>query len=281
MIEVCHLTLFHNFFKSNFKRHVRFIIILACFFISRTYAFSFKREISLYPSQYIQIIDNKEENKSFRLGLTESIVNLNDTPCLFIFHQIPLLFSVIQPGINCGLNISKKNTISFSLTPEIYTNKKNRQYEGAIGVGFSDNLDLTNNKGEWLAVGSINYKFWDNQLIESSYNLTTTQLLQIWGNVFDSNISFGILHNIQNSSDSLRSLFSTYFYYLQSIPLEWRQIGGAKYTASLEYKSIGISFRKEAFHFMIFGLGITYWNLTFDGITVSGPLPDGYFSIDF
>lgn len=279
MVEVCPLTLFPTFFKSNLKRLPCFIFIAAIFYLIRLEAYGFEREISLYPSQDIQLVDDTEKTKTIRIGITESIANLKILPCLFIFNQIPLLYSVVQADINCGVKTSSRNNISLSVIPETYLNNGTNSL--ALGIGFADSFDLTNGNRDWLATGSFNYKFWDNQLIESSYNLTNKQLLQIWGNVFDSNISLGFLHNGENRNDSLKTTFSAYFYYLQSLPLEWRQIGGERNTASLEYKAIGVSFRKDAYHFIVFGLGIAYWNLTFDGIKISGPLPNGYFSIDF
>ncbi len=279
LVEVCSLTLFPIYFKSNLKRLFCFIFIAASFYLIRLEAYGFEREISLYPVQDIQLADDTEKTNTIRIGFTESIANLKILPCLLVFKQIPLLYSVVQTEINCGFKTSGKNNFSLSVTPETYLNNKTNDF--ALGIGFADSFDLTNGKRDWLATGSLNYKFWDNQLIESSYNLTSKELLQIWGNVFDSNISLGFLHKGENRNDSGKNTFSTYFYYLQSLPLEWRQIGGARNTASLEYKAIGVSFRKEAFNFIVFGLGIAYWNLTFDGIKISGPLPDGYFSIDF
>jgi hypothetical protein len=281
LVEVCPLTLFLTFFKSNLKRLFCFILIAANVSFIRHDAYGLEREISLYPFQDIQLVEDTEETKIIRIGITESIANLKILPCLFLFNPIPLLYSVVQGGVSCGMSTSKRNNISLSIIPETNLSNENGKKGLALGVGFADSFDLTKGKRAWLATGSINYKFWDNQLMNSSYHISTSELIQLWGNVFDSNISLGFLHNSENKNDSLKSTFSTYFYYLQSLPLEMRQIGGVRNTASLEYKSIGVSFRKEAFHFIVFGIGIAYWNLTFDGIKISGPLPNGYLSIAF
>lgn len=281
MVEVCPLTLFLTFFKSNLKRLFYFIFVVVNFYLIKFDTYGYEREISLYPSQNIQLVDDTEKTKTIRIGVTESIANVKVLPCLLIFNQIPLLYSVVQGGVNCGIRTSNRNNVSISIIPETDFSNGNGKNKYALGIGFGENFDLTDEKRSWLATGNFNYKFWDNRLINSSYNLNTTQLLQIWGHVFDSNISLGFLHNTVSQNEPQKNIFSTYFYYLQSVPLEWRQFGGARESASLEYKALGMSLRKEALNFLVFGVGIAYWSLTFDGIKISGPLPDAYFSIDF
>lgn len=263
------------------KRLVCFITAVLSFFTTRLDAYGYEREITLFPSHDIQLYENTEKTKTIRLGATESAVNPKILPCLLIINQIPLLYSVLQVGAHCAFKTSNLNNMGFSIVPETDTSTDNGKKGYALGLGVSENFDLTNGKRSWLATGSFNYKFWDNQLIDSSYNLSSKQLLQIWGNVFDSNLNIGLLRNSSRENDSNYTAFSLYMYYLQSVPLEWRQMGGARETASLEYKAIGVSFRKEVFQTLVFGLGIAYWTVTFDGIRISGPLPDAYFALDF
>jgi hypothetical protein len=283
LVEVCPLTLFLTFFKSNLKRLICFTTGVISFFLIRPEAYAYEREITLFPSYDVQLLDNNEKTKFIRLGVTESIFNTKILPCLFIVNQIPMLYSVFQIGFNCAFKPSERNNLSISLVPEVAYRNSNGigQKKYAFGLGFADTYELSSEKRDWLASLSLNYKFWDNQGINSTYNLSPNQLIQIWGDVFDSNLTVGMIHNHFESETSNKTISSLFVYYLQSIPLEWRQIGGARNTASVEYNSIGIKYRKEFANTFIFGLGIAYWSLTFDGIRISGPLPDAYFGIDF
>ncbi|KAB8029904.1 hypothetical protein [Fluviispira multicolorata] len=279
MVEVALLTLFLTFFKSILNRSLGFGIISVIFSFSTQNTFADIREITLYPSQDIRVFENSDlPTKTVRLGLTESIVNLKFVPCYIILNQIPILYSVLQSGVSCGTNISNRDSLSVDIIPEVNYKGANETY--ALTIGFNNNFDLTAGKRNWLFQSSIYYKFWDNKLQDSPYNIDTRQLLQLWGNVFDSNISIGFLHNDEKGQEESHSSFSSYFYYKQSLPLAWRQIGGARNTAALEYKAIGASFRKEFFNFFIFGIGVAFWTLTFDGIRASGPLPEIYIALD-
>lgn len=281
MVEVCPLTLFHTFFKSILRKLLGFRVFFFLFFSVACTAFSLNREITLFPHQDIQISDNTSENKNFRIGITESIVNTRFLPCLFEFNQIPLLYSVLQLGLSCALPLTSDNIFSYSIIPETNYSKDVNKKGLALGMGVAYNYNLFPMDKTWILFASFNYKFWDNELTDSSYRLSTAQLFQIWGSVFDSNYRLGLLHNFQSKTDTNHTLVSMMFYYLQSVPLEWRQLGGAKNTAALEYKALGFSVRKEFLSHLILGVGIAYWNLTFDGIRISGPLPDAYLGFDF
>ena len=256
------------------------MLIKAGFYLISPNAYGLEREMSLYPLQDIELIESSEKLTNFRLGLTEIILNFKPLPCLFLFNQIPLFYSVIQAGVSCGLKVSSRNNTSLTITPEISIGENPANSKFALGVGIGNTFDLTNSQRSWLAVGNFNYKFWNSESTTNSYNFTTSELLQIWGHTFNSNISLGLLYNNTKDEHS-KNRYSNYFYYLQSIPLELRRIGGAENTVALTYKAVGISFRKEAFQFLIFGLGIAYWSLTLDGIRISAPIPDAYLSVDF
>lgn len=281
MVEVCPLTLFHNFFKSNLKKAHCFKVFLIIFVIIPINGYADKRIITLFPHEDLQLVDNTDDSSFARLGITESLVNLYFVPCLFEFNQISLLYTVIQIGLSCSTKINPENTVSFSLSPETNYSKEVNKKGVALGVGFAYNYNLNTENKDWLFFFKFNYKFWDNELTDSSYQLSSKQLYQIWGSVFDSNYKIGLIHNYFDTTPSKHTTLSLEFYYLQSFPLEWRQVGGARNTAAVEYKALGLSLRKEFFSHLIIGAGIAYWNLTFDGIRISGPLPDAYLGIDF
>lgn len=281
MFEVCPLTLFHIFFKSILQKALSFGLpfYLLCTFSPNIFAKT--REITLFPHQDLQILESTDESKKIRLGLTESIVNTSFSPCYIVVNQIPLLYSVFQIGISCAQNLSDESTFAFSLSPETNYGKDVNSKGLALGLGLSYNYSLFPKERTWLFFVELNYKFWDNELIDSSYKNSNQQLYQIWGNVFDSNYRIGLLRNFQELSHITHTSVSLMLYYLQSLPLEWRQIGGARNTASFEYKALGFSVRSEFFSHLVLGAGIAYWNLTFDGIRISAPLPDIYLGIDF
>ncbi len=281
MVEVCPLTLFHNFFKSILRKPLGFRVFFFLFFSVSCNAHALQREITLFPHQDLQLTDNNDNNKTLRFGVTESIVNTTVFPCLLEFNQIPLLYSVLQLGFTCALPLTAESSFSYSIIPETNYSKEVNKRGLALGVGVAYNYNLFAKNRSWVLFASFNYKFWDNELTDSSYRLSSAQLFQIWGSVFDSNFRFGLLHNFQANSNPEHTEASILIYYLQSIPLEWRQVGGAKNTAALEYKALGFSIRKEFFSHLILGAGAAYWNLTFDGIRISGPLPDVYLGIDF
>ncbi|WGL60426.1 hypothetical protein QEJ31_02250 [Pigmentibacter sp. JX0631] len=281
MVEVFPLTLFHNFFKSNLIKAVSFKVFLLVFILLPLKGYADRRVITLFPHDDLQLIDNNENYKLIRIGVTESLLNLSFIPCLFEFNQIPLLYSVLQVGLSCSTKIAQANILSVSVHPETNYSKEVNKKGVALGIGLAYNYYLNTENNDWLFFFKFNYKFWDNELTDSSYQLSTKQLYQIWGSVFDSNYKIGLIHNYYDSDTPLQTNLSLEFYYLQSFPLEWRQIGGARNTASVEYKALGFSVRKEFISHFILGVGIAYWNLTFDGIRISGPLPDAYLGIDF
>ena len=281
MVEVCPLTLFHNFFKSNLIKAVCFRLFIIVLLLIPIKVHADRKIITLFPHEDLQLVDNTENYNIIRLGITESFFNFGFIPCLFEFNQIPLLYSVFQVGLSCSTKINQANTLAFSINPETNYSKELNKKGAALGIGLAYNYYLNTEEKDWLFFFKFNYKFWDNELTETSYQLSTKQLYQIWGSVFDSNYRIGLIHNYYDTNAPLHTTLSLEFYYLQSFPLEWRQLGGARNTAAVEYKALGFSARKEFISHLILGIGIAYWNLTFDGIRISGPLPDAYLGIDF
>ncbi len=280
MVEVALLTLFFSFFKCLFRRHGSFVVAGILLFLKSFEAFA--GVFSLYPDQDIVIIEEKKERiskTSFRIGLTESFLYTQHFPCFFRLKQIPFLYSVLQAGMTCPWQNSTRNFSSFSFLPE--KNFYSKQNQEALNLGFGNSFHLSQNNPNifWIFSFHLNYKFWNSDASNSPEHLTSKELLHLWSHIFDSHFTAGLIRNKRSEKENSRA-FSSYFYYQQSLPLAWRQLGGMRHTAAIEYKAIGASFRKKAFELFIFGFGLAYWTVTFDGIKFSGPLPDAYFALD-
>ncbi|APJ04283.1 hypothetical protein [Silvanigrella aquatica] len=112
MVEVCPLTLFLTFFKSNLKRLFCFIIIVSEFYLKESFLYGMEREITLYPFQDIQLFENNGKTKKVRFGVTKSLININNLPCFFFINQIPLLYSILQIGASGATASSQRNNVS-------------------------------------------------------------------------------------------------------------------------------------------------------------------------
>jgi len=278
--ELRPLTLFRFFFKRFFI-YVLFFVCIGQVFLGgdSPTATASVREITLFPDVDIGAYEQSDDNTSFvRIGLTESILNIRYLPCFITFNQFPLLYGAVQVGPSCTFSPWKRHAMLVEFYPEIDFNSRGNQYNFIFG--FGDRFYVSPNNEKWSVYLRVRYKFWDPAFNPPSENVSTNEILQLWGNVFDSNLTIGALYT-EHTPENRNANYSAFIYFRQSIPLEWRQIGGQKYTAPLQYQQMGVSFRKKYHDTTVLGIGVSYWNLTLDGLRISGPLPDFYAALDF